>query len=556
MDFLDLKKLPIRVARYLQRKLCPVVTVGAAIVLTAPSTVSSAERIEFFIGPYEPVIWVDDLAALAKDGTVTDRFDFFARHLNEQQLQELQGFLNWSLDLDVITLSQFTYWQVGERFLDRMGQVLQTDNFLNGSRALRAALIFAASDGDGVTPLEVMQEYPLDTIQLDWPLMRQIIQENRRFFANRADVLNQLRIAGEAEATGLPVSLKASEPSQPGSYAWRQEIRTFQNPLREGEIPFDLYLPQVGTGLKTSQNPMDATPIIVFSHGVASGRTAFVYLAQHLASHGYAVVVPQHDDDGQKYFQFLAGVERPPTPITLVSRPRDISLVLDELERLAETQPDYANLDLDNVGVLGHSLGGFTVLAASGAEFNFEQVQRKCSLAERDRPSLNPSLLVQCDLLDLADQGPFQLQDDRIQAVFALNPPTSLFFGETGLAQIDIPTMFVASTADIVTPAIPEQIDPYRWLQSDDRYLAVIENATHFTFLEGNVTDGAIPIPSTLLGPDRKLARPYLQALSLAFFNLHLQGQSEAEGFLSQSYLDSLGTDPFQVSIVKTFALD
>jgi predicted dienelactone hydrolase len=511
-------------------------------VASSPAALS-AERIEFFVGPFEPVIWVEDLEALAEDGTVTERFSGFAERLNEQQLRELRAFLNWSLDVDLITLSQFTYWQVGERFLERAGQVIQTNSRLNGSRALRAALLAAAADGDGITAMEVIREFPLDIIQINFPLMQQVIQENQSFFASRDEILIQLRTVGEAEAAALTIPSDNSAPTQPGPHPWQHESLTFQNPLREGDIPFDLYLPQ------PSQS--GTTPIVVFSHGVASGRGAFVYLAQHLASHGYGVIVPQHDDDNQKYFQFLGGVDRPPNPITLVSRPRDISLVLDELERLAETQPDYASLDFGNVGVWGHSLGGFTVLAAAGAELNFDQVEQNCSLEERDRPSLNPSLLVQCDLADLADQAPFQLRDERIRAVFALNPPTSLFFGAEGLAQVEIPTLMVASTADIVVPAIPEQIEPYRWLQTNDRYLVVVEPATHFTFLEGNLTEGAIPLPSTLLGPDPQRARPYLQALSLAFFNRHLLGQSEAEGFLTQPYLDSLGTDPFRLTIVR-----
>lgn len=515
---------------------------GTAMTLLASSTVFGAERIEFFVGPFEPVIWVEDLEALAEDGTVTERFSPLARRFNEQELRSLKTFLNASLDVDLITASQVTYWQVGERFLDRIGQVVQTDNFLNGSRALRAALIFAAADGDGITMLELLQEYPLDVIQLDFPLVRQIIREHQHFFANREAVLAQLRTAGEIE----PQRLSTEQlPNQVGPHLWQQESLTFQNPLRDGDIPFDIYLPS------DRQNATAATPVIIISHGVASGQDAFRYLAQHLTSHGYAVVIPQHYDDNRKYFQFLAGVENPPNPITLISRPRDISHVLDKLEQLAQTRQDYGQLDLNNVGVLGHSLGGFTVLAAAGAELNFEQVMQNCSVDDRDRPSLNPSLLVQCDLADLAEQAPFQLRDERIKAVFALNPPTSLFFCEAGLAQLDIPTLMMASTADIVVPAIPEQIDPYRGLQTEERYLVVMENATHFTFLEGDLSEGAIPLPDTLLGPDPQQARPYLKALSLAFFNRHLMDQTTMDGFLSQSYLDSLGTDLFRPTIVK-----
>lgn len=552
MGFLEVLEVACR-HRWRQlwwRQLWTAISIGAAIALSSTSAGFGAERIEFFVGPFEPVIWVEDLEALAEDGTVTKRFSGLANRFDQQELQSLRTFLNASLDVDLISISQVSYWQVGERFLDRMGQVVQTDNFLNGSRALRAALIAAADDGDGITVLELLQEYPLDVIQLDFPLMQQIIQEYQRFFASRKTVLAQLRTTGDTQPQTASATVQS--PTQTGPYGWQQETLSFQNPLRDGDIPFDIYLPQRASPLNGNNTTTASVPVLVLSHGVASGRQAFVYLAQHLASHGYAVVIPQHYDDNRKYFQFLAGIETPPNPITLISRPQDISSVLDELEHLANTHQDYRQLALDNVGVLGHSLGGFTVLAAAGAELNFERAMQNCGIQDRDRPSLNPSLLVQCDLTDLTEQAPFQLQDERIQAVFALNPPTSLFFGEAGLAQLAVPTLMMAATADIVVPAIPEQIEPYQGLQVEDRYLVVMENATHFSFLEGDLSEGALPLPTTLVGPDPQQARPYLKALSLSFFNRHLLNQTTMDSFLSQSYLDSLGTAPFQLTIVQT----
>jgi len=535
------------------QQLCTAMAVGTAVTLSAASAALGAERIEFFVGPFEPVIWVEDLEMLAEDGTVTERFSGFANRLDASQLQSLRAFLNASLDVDLTTVSQVFYWQVGERFLERVGQVVQTNNFLNGGQALRYALIFSAADGDGITLLELLQEYPLEVIQLDFSLMQQVLQEYQHFFADRESLLAQLRtISNDGPSTRFLTQPDiGARLEQVGPYAWEQETLTFQNPLREGNIPFDVYLPKIPSQSREQGDTIASTPVIVLSHGVASGRNAFLYLAQHLVSHGYAVVVPQHYDDNRKYFQFLSGAETPPNPITLISRPQDISYVLDELEQLSQTHQDYDSLDLDNVGVLGHSLGGFTVLAAAGAALNFDEVRQNCSVEDRDRPSLNPSLLVQCDLADLAAQAPFDLRDERIKAVFALNPPTSLFFGETGLAQLEIPTLMMAATADIVVPAIPEQIQTYRGIQVEERYLVVVENATHFTFLAGNLSEGAIPLPEGLLGPDPQQARPYLQTLSFAFFNRHLLSQTDMDHFLSQTYVESLETDAFQLAIIR-----
>ncbi|MGF1571308.1 MAG: alpha/beta hydrolase [Nodosilinea sp.] len=511
--------------------------------MTITPEVLGAERIEFFVGPVELTVWVEDLETYAADGTITQRFSLFARNLNDDQRRQLQSFLNWRLDANLSTIAQFTYWQVGERFLDRLGQVVQTNSLLNGSRPLRAAMIAAAADGDGVTPLELIQAFPLDTVQLNYALATQLIQENQTFFANRDTVMAQLRTRAKAAATPVEALSLAKDPVAPGRFTWQKETLTFQNPLREGDIPFELYRPL--------RPATDAIPVVVISHGVASNRYSFTYLAEHLASHGYAVAIPEHDDDTQKYQHFLAGVDRPPNPITLISRPLDISHTLDTLDNLAQTHEGYANLNLTAVGVLGHSLGGYTVLAAAGAGFDFEALRSNCSLEERDRPSLNLSLLVQCDLLDLADEAPFQLHDQRIQAVLAISPPTSLFFGPSGLSQIDVPTLMVAATADIVVPAIPEQIQPFQWLQTEHCYLVVMENGTHFSFLGGNTLAGAIPLPMALLGPSPEYARPYLEAVGLAFFDRYLLNDRAAEQVLDQAYFDAQAPGPFEFMLLK-----
>jgi predicted dienelactone hydrolase len=519
---------------------------GAIAVLAIVPPASSAERIEFFVGPLEPVILVEDLEAFAQDGTINDSLQVVADNIDAARLQALRGFLNAQLDVELVTVSQFTYWPLGERLLGQVGQLVQTNDQQNGWRPLRAALLAAAADGDGLTPLEVIQAFPLEVIQLDLALLQQLLQDNQTFSAARAQVSAQLRAIADREAAAFSVPTDDRAPTRPGPYQWRRQGRQFDHPLRSERVPFDIYLPRLGA-------QRDPVPVVVISHGAASGRRAFAYLAEHLASHGYAVVVPEHEDNVQRYEQFLTGGDRPPSPSILINRSRDISLVLDELERLGQRDPTYANLDVSQVGVFGHSLGGFTALTTAGAEFDFDALRRNCPAPTRAPLSLNLSRLAQCDLLALAADAPFQLSDQRIQAVFALSPPTSLFFGERGLSAVTVPTLFMAAAADNIVPAIPEQVLPYQRLGSSDRYLVMVENATHFTFLQGGVTGGVMPLPRRLVGPNPQLAQPYLKALGLAFFDRHLRQQADAEGYLTQTYLDTLATEPFRAAIARTF---
>ncbi|MEO1299094.1 MAG: alpha/beta hydrolase [Cyanobacteria bacterium J06636_16] len=133
---------------------------------------------------------------------------------------------------------------MGEPLLQRAGQVVVTDNFRNGFHALRASLLLAASaEEDCCTILDFLQYYPLATVQLDMSLALQIIEENRRIFQLRDEVVAGVReIAVEQVQAAGAIALPDLEPHQPGPYPWQQETFTFQNPDRAVVSTADLYL--------------------------------------------------------------------------------------------------------------------------------------------------------------------------------------------------------------------------------------------------------------------------------------------------------------------------
>ncbi|NER80708.1 MAG: dienelactone hydrolase, partial [Leptolyngbya sp. SIO1D8] len=265
------------------------------------------------------------------------------------------------------------------------------------------------------------------------------------------------------------------------------------------------------------------------------------------------VVMLEHaETSAEKFDRFLRGLEGPPTPTELVHRPRDITAALDTLETRATIEPVLQMLNLQEVGVLGQSLGGYTVLAASGAELNRETLEEQCLATLAERPSVNFSLLLQCRLLELPEETSLAVQDERIQAVVALNPVTSSIFGETGLSRLQVPVLMVGASDDYFAPMVPEQIMPFTWFTHEESYLVVVEPATHFSFLDA-VTRGAFPIPESFIGADPQFARPQLQGLSLAFFNRYLLGRAEDSVFLTQAYLRTLEQEPFQFDIIHNF---
>jgi dienelactone hydrolase len=125
----------------------------------------------------------------------------------------------------------------------------------------------------------------------------------------------------------------------------------------------------------------NAYPVVLMRAGLAKLTTDYTALAEDLASHGYVVVgfdapyrtiivvlpdgrvierAPQNNAD------LLSGPEQEQLAIELVHAwSADMGLALDQLQRLNESDPSgkfLGRLDLQRVGVFGHSLGGATAL--------------------------------------------------------------------------------------------------------------------------------------------------------------------------------------------------
>ncbi|MCP4486251.1 MAG: hypothetical protein GY820_02865 [Gammaproteobacteria bacterium] len=107
--------------------------------------------------------------------------------------------------------------------------------------------------------------------------------------------------------------------------------------------------------------------IILFSHG-NSGRYRNHYLtAQALADAGFVVIAPQHEAD------YLIGGRK--TAPALDHRYLELSEALNAVL----TAPEFmANVNQEKVHGLGYSLGGATILLASGAGYSSQRTAQHC----------------------------------------------------------------------------------------------------------------------------------------------------------------------------------
>lgn len=553
--FNSLRRSPKRV---LQKVL---VGCGLLSISLAARPALSAERLYLSYGLLERSISVSALEAYARKEELDDDLFVYSRYIDSKQLQDLRKGLLARADLTPIAVSQFLYTPQGEILLRRLGQVIQPESRDTGFYAIRAALILASSDPQGLTPINIFRKFPTRGIRIDLQRsleiagdLEQIVNQTNRATATIEQLTVQEAAASFASVGSLP------DLATRGSYAWRKQVirlidrkRDFVTALGSERIfPVDVYLPQ--TRFDRSGN-IRSVPVVVISHGLGSDRQTMSYLAEHLASHGFAVAVPEHPGSSAKQTQALLSgtVSEVATPSEFVDRPLDIKYLLDELMRRASSDTAYQGLNLQQVGVLGQSFGGYTVLALAGAPLNFSQLQKDCGTLALDS-TLNLSLLLQCRALALP-QINYNLADPRVKAIIAINPIDSGVLGQTGLSQIKIPTMVVSGNADTVAPALTEQIQPFTWLETLDRYLVLIDQGTHFSALTESSND-AFVFPPEVVGPAPALARRYMNALSLAFFQTYVANQPSYRPYLSATYAKTLSRSPLRLSFVRSLSAE
>ncbi len=178
-------------------------------------------------------------------------------------------------------------------------------------------------------------------------------------------------------------------------------------------------------------------PVVIFSHGNGGVRFQSVYLTEFLASHGYIVLAPDHTAnaaitiiDGQIILydkdSFFYG---------MVDRVQDIEFMIDYLFSIDKAGSFLSgHMDLDHIGVAGHSFGSLTSISAAS-------------------------------------------RDPRIKAIIPQAAPG--FISD----RFDVPALFMVGGKDQTVGVLANDIEKWEFNMDDGpAYFLNFVNAGHFTF--------------------------------------------------------------------------
>lgn len=228
--------------------------------------------------------------------------------------------------------------------------------------------------------------------------------------------------------------------------------------------------------------------LILLSHGISGTELGHSTLAQALARNGYLVAALRHPGDN---YQDRSLLEKGPARY-FDERPRQASRVIDAI--LAD--PAWrARIAADSqgplVGALGHSAGGYTVLALAGARSDLSRMKKHCQVEASEDP-------IFCSLgrsgeattpSPVATPSPLpSLKDERVRAIVAMAPTGVLFTAES-LAAVRSATMIYEAELDrFLVPRFHAE-----WVASNlpAANLHRVPNAWHFAFM--NAPSMSIP---------------------------------------------------------------
>ncbi len=235
--------------------------------------------------------------------------------------------------------------------------------------------------------------------------------------------------------------------------------------------------------------------LILISHGTGGTELNHHNLGTRLARDGYLVAAVRHAGDNWQDRSLVTSGRY------FSERPRQLSRVLDALLANPEWGP---RIPADRIGAVGHSAGGYSVLALAGAQAEPARAAHHCRTVQDDpgfcalakNPSVNPATpptaaSQPAPVVSAAapDAELVSVPDRRIRAVVALAPMAVVLTPES-LAAIRVPVRVLVAEKDVVLNGAYHGAHVITHLPG--ARASTVAGAGHFAFM----AQSTMPLPS------------------------------------------------------------
>lgn len=251
----------------------------------------------------------------------------------------------------------------------------------------------------------------------------------------------------------------------------------------------------------------EPAPVILFSHGLGGSREGSNFLGRHWSARGYVTVFLQHPGSdssvwqGKKPMEILPALKKAANATEYTHRIGDVKGGLDALAKhnADPADPLHHRLDLEHVGMSGHSFGAVTTQAVSGQQARLGVLSR-------------------------------EVHDPRIKAALPMSPsPATGVDPVRSFGKVSLPWLLMTGTRDSapsgITSTTPEdRLKVYPALPPGDKYELVLDGAEHSAFTERSLRgEGSARNPNH---------HRVILATSTAFWDAYLKNDPAAKAWL------------------------
>jgi len=254
-------------------------------------------------------------------------------------------------------------------------------------------------------------------------------------------------------------------------------------------VPMGPWLPVMSPGALASDAQLKG--LILISHGTGGTELNHHNLGTRLARDGYLVAAVRHAGDNWQDRSLISSGRY------FSERPLQLSRVLDALLASPEWGP---RIPIERIGAVGHSAGGYSVLALAGAQAESQRAAQHCRTVQNDpgfcslakgSAGAEASGMQAAPAASAAapEARKVSVPDRRIRAVVALAPMAVVFTPES-LAAITVPVLAIMAEHDAVLSG--KYHGGYVVTSLPRAQASTVADAGHFAFM----AQPTFPLPS------------------------------------------------------------
>jgi len=448
----------------------------------------AAEKINIKFEEMKIPLTIDQLSKLEKyKDDSTELLDWLKkngliRFLELSKFLEFPVFKEEGLNREVLRS-----W-IGRKILTELSKTISVPNDHNGVEIYNT-IENLLDEKKEISTLEIIKALPSEEISLDIDNLILIISSWKKELAMQQELISKLN---NLERTNQKISKNNEKKSNKDLIKINKKIFASHRVK-----PFEI---EIWKNKKSNKDK----ELIIFMPGLGGEINNFKWIGNELTKMGWPIVFIDHRGSNLKAITEVLeeGKSIPGGADFFLYRIKDLEAVLKAHDNGEFGLPNNSYI------LMGHSLGAFIALLYEG-EKPTDKLEERCDSALKDFAVTNLSKLLQCQLSEI--QFLEKNNANKASAIIGFNSFGSLIWPKDNSSDIEIPTLLIGGTYDLITPLMNEQFRVFSALNNPSNRFLIIEGASHFSPIRINSSyeenNDVFKISESFIGSDPKLVQ-------------------------------------------------